>query len=102
MSRAGFERVYEERGLEDYKLQTLDDLFYIYGVRLNHVEGYSKLEEMDRIIFNNFVINYFNCNGLESRNISILKVIKANKNIRVEFVKNGEWKLAIIQVSTRS
>lgn len=102
MGKSSLERVYEERGLEDYKLRTVDDLFYIYGVKLSLVDGYSNLDEEDRFIFKNFVINYFNSNPLDNRNISILKVIKASNNIRVEFTKNNTWKVGLVNTTMKN
>lgn len=99
MDRFNLERVYEERGLDDYKLRDLDDLFYIYGVKLNQVDGYSKLEGADKAFFNRFVINYFNSHGLHSCNISILKVFKINGYLRTEFLENGEWKAGIVKLT---
>ncbi|MDS0527425.1 hypothetical protein NNC19_17180 [Clostridium sp. SHJSY1] len=101
MNKSSLKRVYEARGLEDYKLKTIDDLFYIYGIKLSYVEGYSNLEEMDRFVFNNFVINYFNCNELEGRNISILKVNKVGSSIRANFMKNDNLIFAVVNVSIK-
>jgi hypothetical protein len=98
MSRSRLERLYEERGIADYKISTLDDLFYIYGVKLNQIEGYFKLADEERIFFNKFVINYFNSQDLESRNICILKVIKINGYLRVEFISNGEWRVGCLEL----
>jgi hypothetical protein len=98
VDRFSLERVYEERGLIDYKLRNLDDLFYIYGVKLNQVQGYSNLEESDKVYFNRFVINYFNSHGLCSCNISIIKVFKINDYLRTELLENGEWKAGTVKL----
>ncbi|MBD7909978.1 hypothetical protein [Clostridium cibarium] len=102
MNRDSLKRVYEERGLMDYKLETLHDLFYIYGVKLNQIEGYSKLEEIERIRFSRFVLSYYNSSGLDSRDVSFLKVSRENNSLRVEFIDNGEWRVGKLELSVNN
>ncbi|MBD7912449.1 MULTISPECIES: hypothetical protein [Clostridium] len=102
MNKLALERIYAERGLEDYKLRTLDDLFYIYGVKVNQIEGYFKLKEEEKSFFNRFIINYFNSYGLEGRNISIIKVAKLRKTLRVEFIDNGKWRVGDLEFGIRN
>lgn len=98
MSRFNLERAYEERGLNDYKLRNIDDLFYIYSIKMNQIEGYFKLDEQDRTLFNSFMINYFNIHGFSGKKISILKVCKINGDVKFEFIEGGEWKVRIIKL----
>lgn len=58
---------YEERGLSDYKLRTLDDLKEIHGVDVQELSGYSGLSENNRNLFNVTVLRFYNAHGLNSR-----------------------------------
>lgn len=93
MNKFRLERLYEERGLKDYKLRTLEDLFYIHDIKLNQVDGYNRLTKDEKRFFSRFVINYFNSYELARRNIFIIKVGKANNYLRVESIYNGEWRI---------
>ena len=83
-------RLYKERGLLDYQLQTLDDVFFIHGIRANQVEGYSKLELEDKNGFKEFIISYLNSMQLQEREVSFLKVSKFQEFLKVEVVERGE------------
>ncbi|MDS0527106.1 hypothetical protein NNC19_15550 [Clostridium sp. SHJSY1] len=98
MRRSSFERIFEERGLQEYKIQTLDDLFYIYNVKMNQIDGYFDFDEAERVLIDNFTINYFNHYGLQNNGIAILKVFKEDRRINVGLIVNGEWKVAQLQL----
>ena len=67
-------RLYKERGLLDYQLQTLDDAFFIHGINVNQVDGYGELSDKEKKMFKEFVVTYLNCRELEEREVSFLKV----------------------------
>lgn len=58
---------YEERGLTDYKLRTLDDLKEIHGVDVQELSGYSGLSDDNRKLFDMTVLRFYNAHGLNSR-----------------------------------
>lgn len=58
---------YEERGLTDYKLRTLDDLNEIHGVDVQELSGYSGLSDNNRKLFDVTVLRFYNAHGLNSR-----------------------------------
>lgn len=58
---------YEERGLTDYKLRTVDDLKEIHGVDVQELSGYSGLSENNRKLFDVTVLRFYNAHGLNSR-----------------------------------
>lgn len=58
---------YEERGLTDYKLRTLDDLKEIHGVDVQELFGYSGLSDNNRKLFDMTVLRFYNAHGLNSR-----------------------------------
>lgn len=83
-------RLYKERGLLDYQLQTLDDVFFIHGIKVNQVEGYGKLSDKEKKMFKAFVIFYLNSIELEERDVSFLKVSAQFTNyLRVNIIERG-------------
>ena len=58
---------YEERGLTDYQLRTLNDLKEIHGVDVQELSGYSGLSENNRKLFDMTVLRFYNAHGLNSR-----------------------------------
>ncbi|MDS0527843.1 hypothetical protein NNC19_19300 [Clostridium sp. SHJSY1] len=102
MNKSKLERLYEERGLMDYKLKTLQDLFFIYGVKLNQVDGYSKLEGEYRVRVKEFIMDYYNSYGLESSGISILNVIKTDEYLKVELVDDGHWRIGFLELGVNN
>lgn len=60
-------RKYEERGLTDYQLRTLDDLKEIHGVDVAELSGYFGLSENNRKLFDVTVLRFYNAHGLNSR-----------------------------------
>lgn len=58
---------YEERGLTNYKLRTLDDLKEIHGVYVQELSGYSGLSDDNRKLFDVTVLRFYNAHGLNSR-----------------------------------
>lgn len=58
---------YEERGLTDYQLRTLEDLKQIHGVDIRELSGYSRLSETNRNLFDVTVLRFYNAYGLNSR-----------------------------------
>lgn len=83
-------RLYKERGLLDFQLQTLDDVFFIHGIKANQVDGYSKLNVEEKNAFKEFIISYLNSMQLQEREVSFLKVSKFEGFLKVEVVEGGE------------
>jgi hypothetical protein len=69
------ENFYKANGLKDCKLKTTEDLFKIHGVNFKAVEGYNNLDDINRVIYEKFIVNIFNAYGLESRTSLIPKAI---------------------------
>lgn len=67
MTRKEIERVYNQNGLEDYQLKTLDDLKAVHGIDVTEIKGYSGLTDENRQLFDSTVISFFNVLGLDSR-----------------------------------
>ena len=95
------ERLYKERGLLDYQLQTLDDAFFIHGIKPNQVEGYSKLELKEKKAFKEFIISYLNSIQLQEREISFLKIYKVGKFLKVEIIERNERLVVFVREANK-
>lgn len=58
---------YEECGLTDYQLRTLNDLKEIHGLDVRELSGYSGLSENNKNLFNVTVLLFYNAHGLNGR-----------------------------------
>lgn len=67
MERKQLENLYKINGITDYQLRNTDDLLKVHGVDFKAVEGYNRLDDLSRAIYEKFIINIFNVFGLESR-----------------------------------
>jgi len=74
MNRSQIENLYKVNGLTDYKLKTHEDLLKCHGINFK-IDGYSRLNDIDRAIYEKFILNIFNVFGLESRATLIPKGI---------------------------
>lgn len=75
MTRNQLEKLYEINGLTDYKLRSTEDLLKVHGIDFREVAGYSSLDDINRAIYEKFIVNIFNAWGLDSRLILIPKGI---------------------------
>ena len=75
MNRSQLERLYEINGLKDYKLKDGVDLLKTHGIDYTEVEGYSRLDDVNKLLYSKFIINLFNGLGLDSRMTMIPKGI---------------------------
>lgn len=76
MDKLKLEKLYEKKGLYDYKIKTIEELCEIHYVKLNQVYGYNNLNKRDKQLYKEFLINYFNIHKLENRNIIPLRVFR--------------------------
>lgn len=67
MTRTQLENLYKVNGLTDYKLKTTEDLLKVHGIDYKAVKGYAGLDDLNRAIYEKFIINIFNAWGLDSR-----------------------------------
>lgn len=75
MNRFQLEKIYEVNGLEDYRLKTTDDLIKVHGIDFKAVDGYSRLDDLNKKLYEKFIVNYFNGQGLDTRMTMIPKGI---------------------------
>lgn len=86
MTRTQLERKYEDCGLNDYQLRTLDELKEIHGVDVRDLSGYSGLTEENKKLFDMTVLHFYNAHGLDSRKQLLPKSV--NYVIETEYVKD--------------
>jgi len=75
MNRSQLENLYEVNGLKDYKLKTTDDLLKTHGINFKEVKGYTRLDDLNKLLYEKFVVNLFNSLRLNSRMTMIPKEI---------------------------
>lgn len=66
------EQLYEQKGLTNYKLINTNDLLELHGINYSNVKGYENLNDINKKLYENAVINIINNFGLEARNKLIL------------------------------
>lgn len=69
MNRHQLEKIYLANGLVDFKLRTTEDLLKVHGIDFKAVDGYSRLDDLNRAIYEKFIVNFFNGQGLDYRDI---------------------------------
>lgn len=82
------ESKYKASGLIENQLETLEDIKTIYGFDPLEIEGYPTLTETDKILYKNFIVNFFNAWDLESR--SELKPLSLNHVEEIRYLGKGE------------
>lgn len=91
MNKIKLERLYKERKLEDFQLKTIEDLESIHGIKLDQIEGYTRLTKEEKEKFKTFIIVFFNSHSINYRDIVPLKVyiaIEKNYVIDTEAVRD--------------
>lgn len=59
--------LYNTHGCGDYQLKTIEDLRDIHGIKLENIAGYSNLNDINKNMFNIFLLNFFNAHGVQTR-----------------------------------
>lgn len=67
MKKSVLEKLYEINGLTDYRLKTLDDLLKVHDIDYREVDGYNRLDDLNRKLYEKFIVNFYNAQGLDSR-----------------------------------
>ncbi|MBN7575441.1 hypothetical protein C1H57_08470 [Clostridium sp. 2-1] len=75
MKRNEVEKVFQEHGLNDYRLTCIEDLKNCLGIDALAVNGYEDLTEENKEIYTNFIINFFNSMGMDKKMITVPKAI---------------------------
>ncbi len=64
MDYSSLKEAYEKRNYDDYRLRTIEDIEDIYGLNIKSIKGYGLLSDRKRRQFQQFIINYYNTQGL--------------------------------------
>jgi hypothetical protein len=67
MERFEIEELYKQNGLEDFKLGSVEDLEEVHKIKIEKIEGFATLDDANKMLFKEFLINFLNALGLESR-----------------------------------
>lgn len=67
MERKELELKYLEHGRNNFQLDSVEDLLLIHGIDYQKVIGYSSLDELNRMKYKKFIVNYFNAQGMVER-----------------------------------
>lgn len=66
-SHSVIEEKYQSLGLFDNRLNNLYDLFRAHNINVMEIPGFIDLDTANRELFSNFIINFYNMQGLEAR-----------------------------------
>lgn len=75
MKRSQLKNLYKVNGLKDYKVRTTDDLLKKHGIDFKELDGYIRLDDGNKLLYEKFIVNIFNGLGLNSRVTMIPKGI---------------------------
>jgi len=75
VNRSQLENIYNMNGLKDYRLKTTDDLLKTHGINFKAIDGYTRLDDLNKLLYEKFIVNMFNGLGLDSRMTMIPKGI---------------------------
>jgi hypothetical protein len=75
MNRFQIVNLYRANGLDDFKLRSTEDLLKTHGINFKAVDGYNRLDDINKLLYEKFIINFFNAWGIESRATLIPKGI---------------------------
>jgi len=96
MNRHQLEKIYEVNGLKDYKLKHPTDLIRTHGIDYIAVDGFDRLDEANKLLYAEFIVNFFNCLGMESRATLVPKGIYYVEDVDFSVKENpdDEYRIA--------
>ncbi|EMS72386.1 hypothetical protein [Ruminiclostridium cellobioparum] len=59
--------IYLANGLDEFKIRSHSDINSVHGVKVSEISGYSTLLFEHKMLFDEFIIHFYNAQGLESR-----------------------------------
>lgn len=98
MERFQIENLYKANGITDYKLKNTNDLLRAHGIDYKAVNGYNQLDDVNKLIYKKFIVNYYNVFGLELRATLVPKGIHYVEDIKYVVEKQddeGAYQLAV-------
>lgn len=76
------ENLYKVNGITDYRLKNTQDLLKTHGIDYKAVNGYNNLDDVNKLLYEKFIINIYNAYGLEARATLIPKGIYFVEDIK--------------------
>jgi len=67
--------IYTANDLSTFKVNSHNDLMKVHGVNIEEIQGYNKLSLEHKTIFDAFILNFYNAQGLEQRSSLLPKSI---------------------------
>lgn len=67
MERYEVENLYKANGLNDFRLLNADDILKCHGIDVRAINGYSGLDDLNKRIYEKFIVKFLNCQGMDSR-----------------------------------
>jgi len=67
MNRKQLENIYLSNGLKDFQLKSFDDLLKVHGINYTEVDGFKRLDDVNKQLYSKFILNIYNAWGLDSR-----------------------------------
>ena len=58
---------FKENNIVDYQLKNEKDLYEIFGIDTEKIDGYSTLSDSNKQLFNKFIVNFLNGLGIDSK-----------------------------------
>lgn len=90
MNRFQLENLYKVNGIDNFKLRNTDDLLKTHDINFKAIDGYNRLDDIHRQVYDKFIVNIFNAFGLESRATLIPKGIYYVEDIQYLVKENPE------------
>ena len=67
MKREKIIRLFEENNIIDFQLKNEKDLMKVFGIDTKKIEGFDTLSDKDKLIFNDFIITFYNIHGIDAK-----------------------------------
>lgn len=83
MDKNQIKNIYLVNGVSGFKVTNLYDMYSVHGIKVADISGYGTLAKMHKEVFDKFIINFFNAQGLERRSELI--------PISINYVKAEEY-----------
>lgn len=90
MDKKQIENLYRINGVTDYRLKGIEDLLRCHGIDFKQVDGYARLDDINKAVYEKFIVNIFNALGLESRSELVPKGIYYVEETDYLFKENPE------------
>lgn len=67
MNRKQLMNLFETNGLTNYQLRNASDLFKIFGIKSEEIQGFDTLGDENKDLFSEFLLNFYNIHGIDNK-----------------------------------